>query len=127
MFTILVIITYILLILFCVVLITSSIQNIIKNHNENTGRNDFMDGYETAQMINTSKDQLIQFMKHQGQRNIHYFIVDELPDISEAEVGAVYITVDWIADDSIAYYQYYTVVGDMWVTVDENVDMGEYL
>ena len=86
-----------------------------------------MDGYETAQMINTSKDQLIQFMKHQGQRNIHYFIVDELPDISEAEVGAVYITVDWIADDSIAYYQYYTVVGDMWVTVDENVDMGEYL
>ena len=86
-----------------------------------------MDGYETAQRINTSKDKLIQFMKHQGQRNIHYFIVDELPDISEAEVGAVYITVDWIADDSIAYYQYYTVVGDMWVTVDENVDMGEYL
>ena len=86
-----------------------------------------MDGYETAQMINTSKDQLIQFMKHQGQRNIHFFIVDELPDISEAEVGAVYITVDWIADDSIAYCQYYTVVGDMWMQCDAQVDMKEYL
>lgn len=86
-----------------------------------------MDGYETAQMINTSKDQLIQFLKHQGQRNIHCFIVDELPDISEAEVGAVYITVDWIADDSIAYCQYYTVVDDMWLQVDDFKDLGEYL
>lgn len=84
----------------------------------------FHRGNETAQMINISKDELIQFM---SQRNIHCFIVDELPNISEAEDGAVYIIVDWIADDSIAYCQYYTVVSDMWVTVSGNVDMGEYI
>lgn len=94
---------------------------------EMTENKQFYINNKTTQMIKASKDQLIQFMKYQGQRNIHCFIVDELPNISKAEVDAVYITVDSIADDSIAYCHYYTVIDDMWLTVDENLDMNKYM
>lgn len=82
---------------------------------------------ETTYMINTSKDKLIQFMKYKGQRSIRFFIIDELPLITESEDGVVYVIINSITNDGIAHCQYYTVVDDMWMTASGNIDISIYM
>lgn len=117
MLTIITILAQILLILFCVMIITSSIQIILKN-NRRPNPDEFMLGFRAAQNINISKDELIHFLKTMGRKNVHCLIVDELPAICDAELGAVYIIVNEISEAGVADISYYTVVDDRWLQVD---------
>lgn len=115
---------YILFGIFCVILIISTAQSLFKNYDDDC-RSDFREGYRTAQMINDY--QMIRFIQDLPKRNLHCFIVEELPIVSEADKCAVYIVRDEFGDGSVraVNYRYYVVDGDLWRQVEVNAEWGE--
>ena len=118
---------YILFGIFCVILIISTAQSLFKNYDDNNCRDDFREGYRTAQMLNGSQEQMIQFIEDLAKRNVPCFIVDELPSISEADESVVYIIRDEFVDGSVRVVNctYYVVDGDLWRQVEVHAEWEE--
>lgn len=116
---------YILFGIFCVILIISTAQFLFKNYEDDDCRSDFRDGYRTAQMFNDY--QMIRFIQDLPKRNLHCFIVEELPSVSEADKCAAYIVRDEFVDGSVRVvnYRYYVVDGDLWRQVEVNAEWEE--
>lgn len=119
MFDFLVIISTLLIVLITI----SSIYVFVNNQH----KSDFVKEYEASQRLKVHYDEFIEMLKFCSKRDIHCFIVDELPLISDAEIGAVYIIVNSFSEVDVVYCKYFTVVGDMWMQCDAQVDMKEYL
>ena len=118
---------YILFGIFCVILIISTAQSLFKNYDDNNCRDNFREGYRTAQMLNGSQEQMIQFIEDLAKRNVPCFIVDELPSISEADESVVYIIRDEFVDGSVRVVNctYYVVDGDLWRQVEVHAEWEE--